>query len=135
MRIVALALVALVALATLTPAPGEARQSRPAPVAVAVEDVSLGRDAAPFERVVTAAEYAARGTRLALDVRYGPADSTFRSGDATVWTWHADAEARDSSMRAAGIGRITVVQTMAAVRIALSPIARTTTPVVMASAN
>jgi len=132
MRIVALALVAL---ATLTPASGQARQSRPAPVAIAVEDICLGRDAAPFERVVTADEYAARGTRLALDVRYGPADSTFRSGDATVWTWHADAEARDSSMRVAGIGRITVVQTTAAVRIALSPIARTTTSVVMASAN
>lgn len=132
MRIIALGLAALVAMA---PVAGQARQAQPVPAPVAVEDVCFGQDAVPFEQIVTAAEYAARGTRMALDVRYGPADTTFHNGDATVYAWNADAEARDSSMRAAGIGRITIVQTAVSVRIVLSPIARSAPRVVMASAR
>jgi hypothetical protein len=131
MRIVVLALIA----AALSPAAAHARRPQPVAVQVAVEDVTLTQGAPAVERVVTADQYAAAATRLALDVRYGPADTTFRHGSATVAVWSVDAEARDASMRRAGIGRITVVQDAGAVRISLQPIVQTTSPVVMASAD
>lgn len=131
MRIIALALIA----ATLVPVAAHARRPQPAPVAVAIDDVNLAVGAAPVERILTAGEYAASGGRITLDVRFGPADSTIRRDGATVSTWRFDAEARDSSMRVAGIGRITVVQTPTAVRVTFSPIARLAAPVVMASVD
>jgi hypothetical protein len=131
MRIIALALIA----ATLIPASAHARRPQPVATPVALEDISLAQDAPAVERVVTSDEYARASTRLALDVRYGPADSTVRHGDAVVSTWRVDAAGRDRSMRRAGIGRITVVQVAGSVRISLLPIAQVAEPVIMASAN
>ena len=61
----------------------------------------------------TEADWIASMGRNTLDVRFGPADG----GDGSYVVWHADSEARDSSMRRAGIARITIVRRDGVVRL------------------
>lgn len=118
----------------LAPAAASAQHPAPTPAPVAIQDVRLSGEA-PVQRLETACQYAQESARIGLDVRYGPADSTVRTGDETVSTWRSDGPGRDGSMRAAGIGRIVVVESEGEISITLTPAAAASARIAYASAK
>lgn len=80
----------------------------PATLAERIDAIAPGTDL-----TVTAAVWETQSARLALDVRFGPADTN----DAVRTVWHANGPDRDSSMRRADIGRIVVSRRAGTVRL------------------